>query len=181
MQIIRLIAAILVSTLVGTNIVASDIQAGPRLGKSVSQDEIKKWEIGIMPDGEGLPAGSGTAEDGLEVYQQHCLSCHGKAGSGGSADELAGSGYSLTGDYPEKTVGTYWPYATTLFDFNRRSMPMHAPGTLSNAQVYAVTAYVLYLNGIIKAKEVINAETLPKVKMPNRDGFINIYQDARSK
>ena len=129
-----------------------------------------------MPDGEGLPKGGGTAKQGRAVYEKHCASCHGPEGGGGTADPLAGATMALTSDYPEKTIGSYWPYATTLFDMTRRSMPTSAPGTLSNDEVYAVTAYMLYLNRIIGEKDQINARTLPKVKMPNRDGFINAYE-----
>ena len=156
--------------------VYADTPQGPALGQPVSKQEIAPWDIGIMPDGEGLPKGSGTAKQGRAVYEKHCASCHGPEGSGGTADQLAGAKMGLTSDYPEKTIGTYWPYATTLFDMTRRSMPTNAPGTLTNDEVYAVTAYLLYLNRIIGEKDQMNARTLPKVKMPNRDGFINVYE-----
>lgn len=104
------------------------------------------------------------------------MSCHGLDGTGDSADELAGAAHSLTDNPPDKTMGTYWPYATTIFDFIRRSMPLNALGVLNNNELYAITAYLLHLNGIIDEEKGINANTLPKVKMPNRDGFINIYQ-----
>lgn len=132
-----------------------------------------------MPDGEGLPPGHGTAREGKPVYEKYCRSCHGRAGTGGSGDQLAGAEYGLTDEYPEKTIGTYWPYATTLFDFTRRSMPMQAPGTLTDDEVYAVTAYLLYLNGIIRATDEMNSDSLPKVRMPNRNGFINVYQEQK--
>ncbi len=131
-----------------------------------------------MPDGEGLPPGGGTAVQGKEIYDKQCAACHGPAGQGGSADTLAGEGLSLTGEWPEKTIGNYWPYATTLFDFNRRAMPMNAPQTLTGDEVYAVTAYLLFLNGIIKETEELNAATLVKIKMPNREGFINVYETS---
>ena len=153
---------------------------GPHLGQPVSKKEIAPWEIGIMPDGEGLPKGKGTAKEGRVVYEKYCISCHGPEGSGGTADALAGATMGLTSDYPEKTIGTYWPYATTLFDMTRRSMPMQVPGTLSNDEVYAVTAYLLYLNHIIGEKDQMNAKTLPQVKMPNRSGFINVYETEKS-
>ncbi|MDQ7090036.1 MAG: c-type cytochrome [Methylococcales bacterium] len=147
----------------------------PQLGKPVSQKLVEQWNLDIFPDGEGLPTGKGTAVYGKKVYQQTCLSCHGVDGTGDSADELAGAKHGLTDNPPDKTIGTYWPYATTIFDFTRRSMPLNNPGSLTNSQLYAVTAYLLYLNGIISEKEIMNAETLPNVKMPNRDGFIS-YQ-----
>ncbi|MEQ1530073.1 MAG: cytochrome c [Methylococcales bacterium] len=152
---------------------ASAEQAGPMLGKPVSESLVKQWNQDVFPDGEGLPAGSGTAAQGKLVYQQYCQSCHGVDGSGGSADELAGAKHGLTDNPPDKTIGTYWPYATTLFDFNRRAMPLNAPGSLSNDQLYAVTAYLLYLNGIINEQEAMNAQILAKVVMPNRNGFID--------
>jgi len=151
----------------------------PMLGEPATAEEIAKWDIGIMPDGEGLPAGSGTAVEGKKIYDAKCSACHGPAGLGGSADELAGATMKLTDKWPEKTIGTYWPYATTLFDMIRRSMPMTAPRSLSNDEVYAVTAYLLHINGIIAEDEVMNAETLPKVIMPNRDGFINVYKEEK--
>lgn len=129
-----------------------------------------------MPDGRGLPPGEGDARQGKVVYQACCQSCHGPNGQGGSADRLAFAQMGLTDEWPEKTIGNYWPYATTLFDFNRRAMPMDNPGSLSNDEVYAVTAYLLYLNGIIAETAVMNAQTLAKVRMPNRDGFIDMYR-----
>ncbi len=145
----------------------------PKLGKPVSQALVKQWNSDIFPDGEGLPTGKGTATYGKKVYQQYCLSCHGIKGTGDSADELAGAKHGLTDNPPDKTIGTYWPYATTIFDFTRRSMPLNNPGSLNNSQLYAVTAYLLFLNGIITEKEIMNAETLPKVIMPNRNGFVS--------
>jgi len=148
-------------------------QAGPMLGKPAPERLIKQWNLDVFPDGEGLPEGSGNAVQGKLVYEQQCQSCHGAEGTGGTADELAGAKHGLTDNPPDKTIGTYWPYATTIFDFTRRAMPLYAPGSLSNAQLYAVTAYMLYLNGIIKEQDVMNAQTLPKVEMPNRDGFLD--------
>lgn len=161
--------------------VYADTPQGPNLGQPASKKEIVQWDIGIMPDGEGLPKGSGTAKQGRSVYEIHCVSCHGPEGSGGTADQLAGAKMALTSEYPEQTIGTYWPYATTLFDMTRRSMPMQNSGTLSNDEVYAVTAYLLYLNKIIGENDVMNSKSLPKVKMPNRDGFINEYLDLRGR
>lgn len=165
--------------LVGINTFA-EVSSGPGLGQAATADEIAQWDIGVMPDGEGLPPGQGTVAEGKIVYQQQCLSCHGQIGLGDSADQLAGAKMKLTSEYPEQTIGTYWPYATTLFDMIRRSMPMTNPGSLSDDQVYAVTAYLLYLNNIINESDVMNAETLAGVKMPNHDGFINIYELEKS-
>ena len=149
---------------------------GPELGQPAPVEDIEKWDIGIMPDGEGLPPGRGTVPEGKVVYETHCASCHGPAGAGGSADQLAGATMGLTSEYPEKTIGSYWPYATTLFDMTRRSMPMDKPGLLTDDEVYAVTAYLLYLNNIIDETAVMDATTLPRVKMPNREGFIDVYE-----
>ncbi len=149
---------------------------GPNLGKPVSSAVVDRWNRDIFPNGEGLPNGAGSAYKGKIIYQQQCLSCHGVDGAGGSAEELAGALHSLTDDPPDKVIGNYWPYATTVFDFIRRSMPLHAPGKLSNDEVYAVTAYLLALNGIISEDKIIDNKNLSKVEMPNRDGFINTFK-----
>lgn len=162
--------------------IALPIQAAdnrPQLGKPASAQLQKAWNLDVFPDGTGLPPGSGTAVTGKKVYQQYCLSCHGMDGTGGSAEELAGAKHGLTDNPPDKTIGTYWPYATTVFDFTRRSMPLNAPGSLNNDQLYAVTAYLLYLNHVVKEDELMNASSLPKVKMPNRNGFVNNYQPSK--
>ena len=172
--------AILFSILIGIESLSAEALSGPRLGRHASSEEIARWQISVMPDGEGLPAGSGSVAEGKKVYQGQCLSCHGPLGQGASADQLAGAKMALTDDWPEKTVGNYWPYATTLFDFTRRSMPMQRPGSLSNDEVYAVTAYVLYLNAIIEKDSVLDAKSLLKVKMPNQNGFIDIYQSEKN-
>ncbi len=154
----------------------SSAAEGPRLGKPASPEEIAAWNLTVFPDGRGLPLGHGTAAEGKLVYQSHCIGCHGANGSGGSGDELAAAKHGLTDANPDKTIGTYWPYATTLFDFVRRSMPPDAPGTLGNDQLYAVSAYLLHLNGIITETAEMNNISLPKVEMPNREGFL--YVDA---
>lgn len=120
-----------------------------------------------------MPAGSGSVASGELIYQQQCSSCHGAQGQGGVANKLAGGG-GLNSSNPVKTIGSYWPYATTVFDYIRRAMPHNAPQSLSNDQVYSLTAYILYLNQIISKNDLINAQTLPLVKMPNKDGFIPI-------
>jgi cytochrome c len=161
--------------LAGTELYAGQIPKGPGLGKPAGAHAVGEWNLTVMPDGKGLPPGGGDAVQGGMLYRQQCRSCHGKGGLGNSGDQLAGARKSLTSDYPEKTIGTYWPYAPTLFDFIRRSMPMKNPGSLSNDQVYALCAYLLYLNGIIGRTDEMNARTLPAVKMPNRNGFIDMY------
>jgi cytochrome c len=145
----------------------------PAFGAAASAEEIARWDISIPPSGAGLPAGSGTAKQGAAVYGAKCLACHGENGAGKPADVLVGGIGSLATARPVRTVGSYWPYATTLFDYVRRAMPITNPLSLTNDEVYAVSAYVLFLNGIVGEDAVMNAQTLPHVKMPNRDGFVS--------
>ena len=147
-------------------------QEGPDLGVEAAPEEVAQWDISIQPDGEGLPPGSGTAADGAPVYTLHCFSCHGAEGGGQLNDVLVGGHGTLKGPAPRKTVGSFWPYATTVFDYIRRAMPYQQPQSLSDDEVYALTAYLLFLNGIIEEDELMDAETLPEVHMPNRDNFI---------
>jgi mono/diheme cytochrome c family protein len=147
---------------------------GPHLGRVATQQEVAAWDISIPPSGAGLPAGSGTAKQGEAVYVAQCQACHGPKGAGKPADPLVGGIGSLATANPVRTVGSFWPYATTLFDYTRRAMPATKPLSLSSDEVYAVTAYLLYLNGIIAENSEMNAKTLPQVKMPNRDGFIDM-------
>ena len=144
----------------------------PNLGRPATPVEITAWDIDIAPDGAGLPPGQGTVAAGEALYETRCIACHGPEGSGGSADALAGAEGSLTDEWPDKTIGSYWPYATTLFDFIRRAMPLDVPGSLSADEVYALTGYLLYLNGIIGKSGIMNADNLRKVVMPNRNGFL---------
>src|SRR5215831_6138575 len=145
----------------------------PALGTAVSAEEVARWDISIPPSGAGLPKGSGTARQGLKVYEENCQYCHGVKGAGNPADALAGGIGSLATAKPVRTVGSYWPYATTLFDYTRRAMPITNPLSLSDDEVYELTAYVLFLNGIVGEDAQMNAQSLPLVKMPNRDGFIS--------
>ena len=145
----------------------------PALGESVSAGEVARFDISIPPSGAGLPGGSGSARQGVKVYEEKCLACHGAKGVGKPADPLAGGIGTLATRTPMRTVGSYWPYATTLFDYVRRSMPITNPLSLTNDEVYAVTAYVLFINGIVGEDAAMNAQTLPQVRMPNRDGFIS--------
>jgi len=174
---------ILISILIaiGTDFLYAESMQGPDLGHAITPEEIAKWDISVFPDGEGLPKGEGNVAQGEKIYQQKCIACHGENGLGASADQLAGAQMSLDSEYPEQTIGSYWPYATTVFDVVRRSMPMTAPGSLSNDEVYAVTAYLLYLNHLIGKDDVMNASALLQVVMPNVDGFINIYEEEQSK
>jgi len=154
---------------------AGSSREGPKLGKPATPEEIAGWDISIPPDGSGLPKGSGDAKTGANIYAAKCASCHGSKGEGASAEELVGGKGSLATDNPTLTVGSYWPYATTLFDYIRRAMPADAPFSLSADEVYAVSAYLLYLNNIVGEGDVLDAKSLPKIQMPNRNGFIQIY------
>ncbi|MEY2680755.1 MAG: hypothetical protein RL661_986 [Pseudomonadota bacterium] len=151
---------------------------GPKLGKPLSPADIAAMDINVFPDGSGLPSGKGTALEGKAIYDAQCAACHGPKGTGGSAGELAG-GSALNGPHPDQTVGNYWPYATTIFDFVRRSMPLNAPRSLSDDQVYAVTAYLLNINTLIGETAEMNAKTLPEVRLPNREGFVSIWPNSQ--
>ncbi len=142
------------------------------VGHTPTPEEIREWDISIAPDGTGLPAGSGTALAGKEIYANRCERCHGAKGEGKDSVPLAGGQGTLKSPKPLRTVGSYWPYATTIWDYVNRAMPFDKPGTLSKDQVYAITAYVLYLNGIVAENTVIDAKSLPKIQMPNRNGFV---------
>src|SRR5258708_6773260 len=138
---------------------------GPGLGRPATPDEIAAWDVSIGPDGAGLPAGGGTPKEGEIVYAERCIACHGEKAAGEPNDALVGGHGTLAGDQPAvKTVGAFWPYATTLSDYVRRAMPLNAPKSLTDDQVYAVTAYILQLNGIIGETERIDARTLPLVQ-----------------
>jgi cytochrome c len=138
----------------------------------VTERDIATWSLNVLPDGTGLPAGRGTAAQGAAIYAEKCVACHGPSGEGGISAALVGGEPLTAGIDTRKTIKNFWPYATTLFDFVRRAMPWLQPRTLTNDEVYALTAYLLALNGIIEQTEVMNADTLPKVRMPNRDGFV---------
>ena len=154
-------------------------QETPNLGRPATPAEIAGWDISIPPDGTGLPPGSGTPEQGAVVYIQKCQACHGEKGAGKPNDQLVGGQGTLASANPVRTIGSYWPYATTVFDYVRRAMPYTQSQSLTNDEVYAVTAYLLHLNGIIGAQDVMKAQTLPQVKMPNREHFILAYPTPR--
>ena len=166
------VAGLLVAGCAQQQALMHDSQA-PRygLGQPLTEREIAGWDIDVKPDGSGLPAGRGTGTIGAPIYAQQCAACHGARGEGKPANALLGGTGSLGTGTPLKTVDSFWPYATTLFDYIRRAMPHHAPQSLKPDEVYAVTAFVLQLNGIVDANAEMNAVTLPKVEMPNRKGF----------
>jgi S-disulfanyl-L-cysteine oxidoreductase SoxD len=141
------------------------------IGRVATPGEIAGWDIDVRADGQGLPAGRGSVHDGEKIYAETCAACHGAKGEGKPADQLVGGFGTLATAHPVRTVGSYWPYATTLFDFIRRAMPYDAPQSLTADQIYAVSAYILYLNRIVAEDAVLDAVSLPKVAMPNRNGF----------
>ena len=147
------------------------------LGTEASDNEIAIWDIDVRPDGKGLPSGGGSVEQGRKVYQQQCLACHGENGQGGPNDQLVGRldndifPFSEKGA-PKKTIGNYWPWATTLFDYIRRTMPYTTPGSLTDDEVYAVTAYLLYANDIIPEQMILDANSLPAIEMPAQHRFV---------
>ena len=141
------------------------------VGRTPKPEDLKALDIDITPDGAGLLPGSSTAAAGKDVYTRRCETCHGPTGKEGPQDVLAGGRGSLPTSRPQKTIGSYWPYATTLWDYIRRAMPFDHPGTLTTEEIYATTAYLLFLNGIVGERDVVDQASLPHVRMPNRNGF----------
>jgi S-disulfanyl-L-cysteine oxidoreductase SoxD len=168
----RLVAG---AAMIGMAMAAAPVRAAdaPRFGQPIAPADLAPWDISVGPDGAGLPPGRGTAREGETVYAAKCQACHGEKGVGRPNDVLVGGFGTIASDRPAvKTVGSYWPYAVTLFDYVRRAMPYNETKALTNDEVYAVAAYVLQLNGVIGVDDALDAQSLPKVKMPNRDGFI---------
>ena len=157
-------------------IASAALAQAPQFGQPIAPADIAAWDISIGPDGVGLPPGRGTAIEGEAIYVAKCQACHGEKGAKpfvALAGALVGGIGTLAPDkIPMKTVGSFWPYATTLFDYVRRAMPFQESKSLTADEVYAVSAYILNLNGIVGPNDVIDAQTLPKVRMPNRDGFM---------
>ena len=154
------------------SITASAQAVHPSFGRAATASEVAAVNIDVMPNGAGLPAGSGTVQQGQAVYESKCAACHGATGVEGPRDRLVGGQGTLTTAKPIKTIGSYWQYAPTLYDYVGRAMPFTAPGSLKPDEVYGIVAYLLNRNGVIDAAQVMDAKTLPLVKMPNRDGFV---------
>jgi cytochrome c len=177
------IAVAIVSATAGLSVAAAEMPTYG-VGRAPTTEEIKAWDLTIPPDGRGLPPGSGTAAIGKGVFEEKCAPCHGPQADDPKYRLLVGRFRPLTaaqlpesidtfiGGKPVLTIGNYWQYATTLWSYIRRAQPFDEPGSLSPDQVYAVTAYLLYLNGIVGEQDVLDAKTLPQIKMPNRDGFV---------
>ena len=165
------IAAFALLALAGT--AHAQAQGAYGIGRTATPAEIAGWNIDIDREGHNLPSGSGTVSHGHGVFDQQCAACHGTKGEGGIGDQLVGGQGTLAMPRPVRTVGSYWPYAPTLFDYIRRAMPQNAPQSLSNDDVYAVSAYILNLNGLLPADATLDAKTLPAIKMPNRSMFVS--------
>lgn len=144
------------------------------IGRTARPAELRNWNITVLPDGSGLPEGSGTADQGRRIYEDRCSGCHGDRGQGVNrlGPRLVGGFGTLKTDNPVLTVGSYWPYATTVWDYIHRAMPYGQAGSLTANQTYALAAFLLYMNGIVKGNAVMNRMTLPEVRMPNRHGFV---------
>ena len=170
----NMLAALAAALIATTPVLAAD--PTPSVGRVASEAEIASWDIDARPDGKGLPEGKGSVSEGDDTFQANCAMCHGTFGEGAGYPRLAGEG-KLTGDRPEQTIGTFWPYAVTLFDYINRAMPYPAPHSLSADQVYGITAYLLNLNGLVPDDFVSDKNSLPKVKMPNEKGFT--WKDPR--
>jgi len=149
---------------------------GPNLGRPLDAADIAAWDISILPDGTGLPPGGGTPAQGARIFAQKCAMCHGEGGKGGVAAALVGGGPLDRIEAP-RTIANFWGYSTTVFDFIRRAMPWQQPRSLTDNEVYALTAYILAENKLIRDTDSMNSETLPRVRMPNRDGFIIRFPD----
>src|SRR5262249_55252990 len=163
----KLLAALLLAGGAGVALAES-----PNLGRKISEADVKQWDIAILPDGSNLPPGQGTAVEGGKIFAEKCVMGHGDQAKGGGApvySALVGGQPLTNGIETPKTIANYYAYATTIFDYTRRGMPYNAPRTLTDSEVYALTAYILAQNKLIGENDVMDAKTLPKVKMPNRD------------
>ena len=171
-------AILTAATLLLAMTTAASLAETPNLGKPIDEAAIAAWDISILPDGTGLPKGSGTPAQGAAIYAEKCVSCHGENGKGGGIAAALVSDQKIAGiSAAQKTIKNFWPYSTTIFDFIRRAMPFQTPRSLGDDEVYALTAYILAENKLIGATDVMNAQTLPQVKMPNRDNFILRFPD----
>jgi S-disulfanyl-L-cysteine oxidoreductase SoxD len=169
--------AIFSASLLSAMMTGASLAETPNLGKPIDEGAIAAWDISILPDGTGLPKGSGTPAQGAPIYAEKCAACHGDSGKGGAAAALVSDNVIAGISASQKTIKNFWPYSTTIFDFIRRAMPFQTPRSLTDDEVYALTAYILAENKLIGANDMMNAQTLPKVKMPNRENFIIRFPD----
>lgn len=169
----RMLEASAVTTVLLLSFTDATAQTHFGIGRAATPSEIAGWNIDVGRDGRGLPPGSGNVSHGREIFAQQCASCHGAKGAGGIGDRLVGGRGTLGTPNPVRTVGSYWPYAPTLFDYIRRAMPQNAPESLSNEDIYALSAYILNLNGLVPDDATLDAKSLAAVKMPNRKMFVD--------
>ena len=173
--------ALLLALTSATAAVVAEPSTGLGIGRPLSVHEIAQFDITVLPDGTGLPGGSGTAKQGAPIYAAKCAACHGDKGQGlGDFPALVGGIGTLSSKEPLLTIGSYWPNATTIFDYIRRAMPYQSAGELTNDEVYALTAWLLATNGITKKPEIMDRVRLPTVRMPNRDGFVTGHPDRNA-
>jgi len=168
---VSLAAATVVFSLWSAGWPADRMGEGYDLGRPATEEEIRPWNIDVAPSGDGLPPGQGTVRQGAQVYAAQCARCHGPTGTEGPYDVLVGGRETLKTSRPVKTIGSYWPYATTLYDYINRAMPFDAPQSLTSDEIYSVIAWLLHQNGIITEQTIIDARSLPSIVMPNRQGF----------
>jgi cytochrome c len=172
MRCFRFYSALIVFGLAGWVAAFAQAPAYNNLGRTPSKEEVQAWNQSIGPQGKELPPGSGSAKQGEKVFAEKCAVCHGPAGEGSQlAPRLIGGRGPLASPTPSRTLANYWPFATTSWDYINRAMPPKQEGSLNASDVYALTAFILFRNEIIPETQVIDAASLPKVKMPNRDGF----------
>jgi cytochrome c len=181
MFMLKLLAVLALALFLALGIGAAPAAAqNAGLGKPIAESDVKQWDIAVLPDGTNLPAGSGTPAQGAKIFAEKCSACHGDAAKGGVAPyypALVGGQPLTNGIDTVKTIANYYAYATTLFDYTRRAMPYNMPRSLTDDEVYALTAYILSLNKLIGDNDVMDAKSLSQVKMPNRDNFIMPYPD----
>lgn len=173
MHMLKKFIALLTLSAVAVFSLLANSQETAKFGTPISEDQLRAFDLVAQPDGSGFPAGSGTARQGKAVYDARCAACHAANGEGISGNTVIVGGDMQSEGTPLRTVGSYWPLASTVFDFVRRAMPADAPKSLSDDEVYQVVAYVLYMNGIVDQDQELNANTLPQIEMPNADGFID--------
>jgi cytochrome c len=169
----RLLKASTLAAACSQVMLVSSAQEQVKLGQTISEASLAEFDLIAEPGGMGFPPGSGTANQGRTIFENRCALCHGSKGEGNSDATVLVGGNMQSAATPLRTVGSYWPYASTVFDFIRRAMPANAPKSLTDEETYQVAAYVLYLNGLVAEDEIMNAQTLPQVRMPNAEGFID--------
>jgi S-disulfanyl-L-cysteine oxidoreductase SoxD len=180
LKTLEMLGAALLVLALGAGAAHAQSAQSPKLGTPISEADIAAWDIAILPSGAGLPPGQGTPAEGAKIFAEKCSACHGDAAKGGVAPyypALIGGAPLTSGIETQKTIANYYAYATTVFDYIRRAMPYNMPRSLNDHEVYALTAYILSLNKLIGENDVMDAKTLPQVKMPNRDNFILPYPD----